>query len=88
MCEAHAKSSIMYDYPVTLNTLANVSSMSHNASSRKFEMVGRTSLNHRTVKMVGSCMHRNEYLLVYIYSTIIYIYEETHSTNGELLLEL
>ena len=33
-------------------------------------------------------MHRNEYLLVYIYSSIIYIYEETHGTNGELLLEL
>ena len=38
--EAHAKSSIMCDYPETLNTLANVSSMSHNASSHKFEMVG------------------------------------------------
>ena len=62
--------------------------MSHNASSQKFEMVGRTSLNHRTVKMGGSCMHRNEYLLVYIYSSVINIYKETHGTNGELLLEL
>ena len=30
----------MCDYLVTLKTLANVSSMSHNASSQKFEMVG------------------------------------------------
>ena len=30
----------------------------------------RTSLNHRTVKIGGSCMHRNGYLLVYIYSSI------------------
>ena len=37
--DIHAKSTIMCDYLVTLNTLANVSSMSHNASSQKFEMV-------------------------------------------------
>ena len=30
----------------------------------------RTSLNHRTVKIGSSCMHRNGYLLVYIYSSI------------------
>ena len=30
----------------------------------------RTSLNHRTVKIGGSYMHRNGYLLVYIYSSI------------------
>ena len=30
----------------------------------------KTSLNHRTVKIGGSCMHRNGYLLVYIYSSI------------------
>ena len=27
-------------------------------------------MNHRTVKIGGSCMHRNGYLLVYIYSSI------------------
>ena len=30
----------------------------------------RTSLNHRTVKIAGSCMHRKGYLLGYIYSSI------------------
>ena len=40
--EAHAKSSIMCEYPVTLNkhTSYNASSTSHNAISQKFEMVG------------------------------------------------
>ena len=81
--DVHAKSTIMYDYPVTLNTLANVSSMSLNAILQKFEMVGGYTedlTKPQNCQIGGSCMHRNGYLLVYIYSSIIYIYEETHGT--------
>ena len=64
--EAHAESSIMCDYPVTLNkpnsycfkcvTPCNFTEM--------VVVIRRTSLNHRTVKIGDSCMHRNGYLLV------------------------
>ena len=39
----------------------------HNASSRKFEMVGGYT---EDLTEPGSCMHRNGYFLVYIYSSI------------------
>ena len=67
--EDHAKSIIMCDYPVTLNTLANVSSMSHNVSSQKFEMVGSYTedLTEPQNCQNWGQLHAQEWVLAYIH---------------------
>jgi len=64
--ETHAKSSIMCDYPVTLNKHSRYcfKCVTPWNFTEMVVVTRRTSLNHRTVKLGDSCMHRNGYLLV------------------------